>query len=153
MIDRLSGIDRELGLQIPAPPGETRTAIRSSGRASKHAPVVEDDVNERTLLAGYLRLCGFEVSEAGDGVEAMEFLDRQVVDLVVLDVWMPRMNGVDTVKAIRKHRSLKETKVVIVSGEPRDELMVSSDCRGVSEWFSKPLDPDRRVRHLDALSN
>lgn len=143
MLDRLNDIDQQItGPDIPD--------LEDSTSARRHALLVEDDPNERTLLAGYLRLCGFRVSEAGDGVEALEFLDAHDVDLVVLDMRMPRMDGSETVRAIRRNQRLSGTKVVVVSGEDPDDSIITGDERGVSDWLTKPLDPARLVRHLEA---
>lgn len=149
MIDRLNDVDQEMdsssSLSDPAAGAVDSVGNPYSGR---HALVVEDDPNERTLLAGYLRLCGFRVSEAGDGLEAIRALESQDIDLVVLDMRMPRMDGAETIRRIRRDPRLNGTRVVIVSAEDRDESMVTRDDRGVSEWLSKPLDPARLVSHL-----
>lgn len=159
MVDRLTQIDRQVTTPViselktsKAAAAKPNTASQTS-IATRHALLVEDDPNERALLAGFLRLSGFEVSEAGDGVEAMEFLETHAVDLIVLDVRMPRMNGLDTVAAIRRHPAARKTKVVIVSGEDRDESFLTASDRNVSEWFSKPLDPNRLVEHLNCSRN
>lgn len=115
--------------------------------------VVEDDPNERALLAGYLRVCGYSVLTAKDGVEALEVLSREPVDLVVLDMRMPRMNGAETLQSIRNDPFLKDIEVVVVSGEDCENELTSIDKRAVSEWFSKPLDPDKLIRHLEASQN
>ncbi len=148
-------LQRLKNLEIGAADTETiSTQAKDASQATvgaRHALVVEDDANERALLAGYLRLCGFQVSEAVDGLDALEFLKRSVVDLVVLDIHMPRMNGLETLSAIEKLPQLKHTKVVVVSGEDRRELD-TTNCRLVDEWFAKPLNPAHLVGHLQSLA-
>lgn len=149
MIRRLTQIDQQITRPVgPKDIGRSDSGTRKPGPI-RHALLVEDDANERALLAGYLRLSGFDVSEAGDGVEAMEFLKTHSVDLVVMDIRMPRMNGLDTVEAIRRHPAINQTRVVIVSGEDRDESSMSASDHRITEWFSKPLDPNRLVEHLN----
>jgi carbon storage regulator CsrA len=149
MLKRLTQIDQQTTDSVSDPLQPYTHAATVQSDKPRHALLVEDDPNERALLAGYLRLCGFKVSEAGDGMEAMEFLETNPVDLVVLDMRMPRMNGLDVVQAVRRHPVIRQTKVVIVSGEDRDEsFLTSSECR-ISEWFSKPLDPNRLVEYLN----
>lgn len=126
---------------------------RTPNTAGRRTLVVEDDPNERALLAGYLRVCGHNVSTAKDGVEALEILAREPMDLVVLDMRMPRMNGVETLEAIRKDPFLKDIEVVVVSGENSHSELSEADARGVSEWFSKPLDPNQLLKHLEASQN
>lgn len=152
MVNQLSEIDQKFHL----PETSSKSSIDSSRSFDSDGPmalIVEDDANERALLAGYLRLCGYTISEASDGVDAIEYLKTNQVELIVLDMHMPRMNGMETVEAIRRLPSLHNTKVVVVSGEDRQESMVTKDNRGVSEWFSKPLNPDRLVSYLDAARN
>lgn len=149
MLSRLTEIEQAISQPAcrPQPDACRSTAFVESAPT---ALVVEDDANERALMAGYLKLCGFQISEAVDGVEAMEFLAENEVDLVVLDMRMPRMDGKETVKAIRRRQSLRRTKVVVVSGDDREDAMVTGDDRGVSEWFSKPLDASRFASYLGA---
>lgn len=159
MFDRLTEIDQRI--QPPKVSGKTRLPSVTQpqitqphgAEKTRRALVVEDDANERALMAGYLELCGFKISEAADGIEAMEFLAKNKVDLVVLDMQMPRMNGRKTAEEIRRFSSLQDTKVVVVSGEQREEAMVTGDARGVSEWFAKPLDTIRFASYLDATLN
>ena len=153
MIHRLTQIDQQVTAPIVNDTNSLKSEASNSSSGSRHALLVEDDPNERALLAGFLRLSGFDVSEASDGVEAMEFLETHAVNLVVLDVRMPRMNGLDTVAAIRRHPAVKQTRVVIVSGEDRDESFLTDSDRSVSAWFSKPLDPNRLVEHLNCSMN
>ncbi len=109
----------------------------------RHALVVDDNANERELLASYLRLCGYRVDVASDGVEALEFLEQHSLpDVVLLDMRMPRMDGRRTVTAIRKDPRLQGIKVFAVSGEERLRSQIPLGDRGVDRWFSKPLKPD-----------
>jgi carbon storage regulator CsrA len=123
------------------------------GVSSKRTLLVEDDANERALLAGYLRISGYQVFTANDGVEALELLAKEPVDLIVLDMRMPRMNGLETLQAIRKDPFLKDIQVVVVSGEESQSSCGKSETRGVSEWFEKPLDPAKLIEHLESSRN
>jgi CheY-like chemotaxis protein len=150
MLERLRDLEQQVNGATAGLAGPTVTNANRSPSA-RRALVVEDDDNERSLLAGYLRLCGYETSEASDGVEAMKHLKRHPVDLVVLDVCMPRMTGIETVRRIRSEPALKDTRIVIVSGEDREESLVTGDNRGATEWFTKPLTPDQLVEHLEVV--
>lgn len=111
--------------------------------------LVEDDDNERELMAGFLRMCGYDVATAGDGLEALAYLERHPQpNLVVLDMKMPRFDGVQTVEAIRGNLRFEELKVCAVSATSPQELGVGVERGGVDCWFQKPLDPERFVREL-----
>ncbi len=124
-------------------------ADRQLGENTKKTPVVrkalvvEDNPNERELLAGYLRLCGYQVDAVEDGVEAIEFLEdhHQRPDLILVDMEMPRKDGRDTVTEIRTNPKYCGIKVFAVSGMDRHEVGLPLGDRGVDRWFSKPLRP------------
>lgn len=149
MLNRLTAIEQS----ISQPVSERDLAsdrVSDRGQGGRRALVVEDDANERALMAGFLRLCGFQISEAADGVEAIEFLTANDVDLIVLDMQMPRMDGKATLREIRRQKSLHDTMVIVVSGNDRNHSLSSGDEKGVTEWFSKPLDASRFASYLEA---
>ena len=112
--------------------------------------VVEDDSNECELLAGFLRMSGFEVATAGDGADAIDYLlSHDTPDVVLLDMFMPRCDGPATVNAIRDNPSLNEMKVFAISGTSPASLGVATGPRGVNRWFPKPVNPEQLVRELD----
>ena len=151
MLSQLQAIDQQVEpvAQRAQEPVAAATAGIQRQSLNKRALLVEDDANERALLAGYLRLCGFTVDEAGDGLEALEFLDHKTVDLVILDMRMPRMNGAETAKAIRSRPRLRDVKILVVSGEDRGS-MHEDEAPVDAEWFAKPLNPDRLARYFES---
>ena len=143
-LGELSKLDRDVG-QIG---GES--AARD-GAARPRALLVEDDANESELLAGYLRMSGYDVHTVGDGQEALQFLaEERLPDVVLLDMRMPKLDGPSTVSSIRQRPELRDLKVFAVSGTPRGELAVGLGPGGVDRWFAKPLDPAKLV---DAMNH
>ena len=67
-----------------------------------HIMVEEDDTNTRKLMSTVLKQNGYEPVSAVDGIDALDILDRQHVDLILLDVMMPRMDGYEYVKTLRE---------------------------------------------------
>jgi carbon storage regulator CsrA len=124
-------------------------AERKAGE-SPQAMIVEDDANERCLLAGFLRSSGFQVIQAGDGAEAIEYLaaHEQQPDIVLLDMLMPRMNGPDTVRTIRSNPRHQGLKIYAVSGSSPQKLGLVTGPEGIDRWFQKPLDPERLVGEM-----
>jgi CheY-like chemotaxis protein len=143
IFNELKGIEAELG--GPAQPGPDPI--------TKHrALVVEDDANERELLAGYLRASGFDVETAADGLQAMVRLTQQQPDVVLLDMRMPRFDGRRTVSAIRSNPDYRGLKLFAVSGSEPEDMDITLGPHGVDRWFCKPVDPKRLVDALrDAL--
>ncbi len=106
------------------------------------ALVVEDNDNERELLAGYLRVSGFEVDTASDGLQAMVRLtEKTPPDVVLLDMRMPRFDGRKTISAIRNNPDYRGLKLFAVSGAQPSEMNITLGPNGVDRWFTKPVDP------------
>jgi len=125
-----------------------------SSRLKRRALLVEDDANERELLAGYLRMCGYEVHTVEDGLQAMRYLSvGERPDVVLLDMQMPRLDGPKTVSAIRRNPQFDGLKLIVVSGSDNHRLQVPIGERGVDRWFPKPLNPTRFVKELDEELN
>lgn len=139
VIDELQKLDKDIG-----------TAKSKVETVSKQQPlrllVVDDDDNERELLAGLLRLHGFAVNSASNGAEALDFLaDHELPDFVLLDMKMPRTDGRATLQQIRADQRLADLKVFAVSGTSPAEYGIAEGCSG---WFPKPLDPERLIQAM-----
>lgn len=116
---------------------------------SRTALVVEDNANERELLATFLRMNGFKVVTAGDGADALDYLaSRDRPDVMLLDMMMPRCDGPTTVRRIRSTPSLAGLKIFAVSGAGSSDLGMRRDQVGVDGWFAKPVDVDYLARTI-----
>lgn len=116
-------------------------------RRSCKALLVEDDSNERELLAGFLRMAGVDVATAGDGSDALDYLRGEAhPDVVLLDMVLPRCDGPTTVREIRRNPALSGVKIFAVTGHPRERFTL--DQGGVDRWFQKPLNPEALLRDL-----
>ncbi|MCA9263950.1 MAG: response regulator, partial [Planctomycetales bacterium] len=116
------------------------------------ALIVEDDDNERSLLAAYLRMRGYAVEEATDGISAIEYLKTHSnPDVVLVDMNMPRLNGAKMVSRIRHTPRWRDLRVFGVSGSERSQWRLPLGERGVDRWFCKPVDPESIVHEIDEL--
>jgi len=117
--------------------------------ANRCALLVEDNLNESRLLAGYLRTKQFDVTVAGNGQEALNYLNEHPSpDIVLLDMQMPGMDGPTTIRKVRADKRNDSLKVFAVSGGNPTEYGVSIGPQGVDAWFPKPLDPEALVFRL-----
>lgn len=131
--------------------GTTAASAVDSQSPSRRALIVEDNDNERQLLAGYLQLCGYQVDTVSDGIAALEYLDRRErPDVVLIDMQMPRMDGRKTVSAIRRNPDYRDIKLFAVSGMDREKMNMPLGDRGVDRWFQKPLTPAKFAGALEA---
>jgi CheY-like chemotaxis protein len=128
-----------------APPARP---ARVAGKGRK-ALLVEDDSNERELLAGFLRHSGLKVDTAGDGSDALDYLGTQGrPDVILLDMGLPRVDGPTTLRTIRRNPAFAGIKIFGVSGRPPEDFDLECGPRGIDRWFHKPLDPAALVREL-----
>jgi two-component system response regulator HydG len=111
--------------------------------------LVDDDPQIRQLLSEIGTREGFEVLEAADGAAALEMLHRRHMDLVLLDLHMPRANGLDVLRAVRAGGS--SSQIALMSGAASVEDAVEAIKLGASEYFSKPLDLPRVRALLGAM--
>jgi carbon storage regulator CsrA len=119
-------------------------------RKAKKALLVEDNANERELLARFLRMGGFDVDTAGDGADALDYLRaRGKPDVLLLDMGLPRCDGPTTLREIRRDRALDGLKVVAVSGHMPEEYNLGRGPGGIDRWFCKPIDPAELIRDLE----
>ncbi len=133
----------------------TKSAIGSTTKNTKarqtnrKALLVEDDANERQLMATILEMCGFEVDTVEDGAAAIEYLrSHKRPDCVLMDMQMPRMSGSEAIAQIRQMSEYHNLPIYGVSGLPRKEAKVEIGDRGVSGWFAKPVDASSLVRQI-----
>lgn len=119
----------------------------------KRALLVEDDPNERMLLAGYLRASGYDVDTVEDGQAALEYLSEFKPDAVVMDMEMPRLSGSECIQEIRRDYQFDDMKLFVVSGMEQKAMKVPMGDRGVQRWFQKPLCPEDLVKELEASLN
>jgi len=110
--------------------------------------VVDDDIDIRTLLAEQLRKAGYAVSTAGNGTEMRRVLEREHVDLVVLDLNLPREDGLTLCRDLRARSS---TPVIMLTarGEPIDRVVGLE--MGADDYLTKPFEPREllaRIRNV-----
>jgi carbon storage regulator CsrA len=121
-------------------------SLDSNQRSVARALLVEDDPNERQLMASYLQLRGIETTTANDGQDALDFLQLHAVpDVVLLDMHMPRCDGHRLVRKIRSDSRLRDVKLIAVSGTDPYSLGVPCGSAGIDRWFAKPVDPEQVV--------
>ena len=102
--------------------------------------VVDDNKNNTTLLQKRLRKIGNYVEIANDGVEALKILEEVAVDLILLDIIMPNMNGYEVLEFIKKDKRFYEIPVIMLSS--MDDLTSIYRCieLGADDYVTKPFD-------------
>lgn len=108
--------------------------------------VVEDDAATRRLYRFLLRNSGYDVIEAEDGIDALEKLAVHDCDVLITDMNMPRMGGIELVRTLRQNRSQVYVIMVTAFGTPDTEK--NALRTGVNEYLTKPFDFDELERRL-----
>ena len=116
--------------------------------AGRKILIVDDEVRMRRVIADYLRIKGYEIAEAADGVEALEKFSAENPDLVLLDVMMPRMDGWEVCRRIRA-RSRVPVIMLTAKGEEEDELQGFS--LGADEYIMKPFSLKILLARIEAV--
>ncbi|NWG19864.1 MAG: response regulator [Chloroflexi bacterium] len=125
----------------------TTTALSHNGDAADTVLIVEDDAATRRLYKFLLANGGYVVLEAEDGVAAMETLARHRCDLVITDMNMPRMDGMELIRTIR--RDYDNIYVILITAFGTPDTQKQAMRIGANDYLAKPFDfeeLERRVR-------
>ena len=104
--------------------------------------VVDDFDDTRLLLRTWLERRGFRVIEAEDGIQAVVEAQKETPDLIIMDVEMPRMDGLTATRKIRKVTELESIPVVAVSAYGADQFRDQALAAGCNEYVSTPFEPE-----------
>lgn len=126
----------------------TSTAHSDSGKIL----LVEDMDDSRFMLRRLLEMEGYQVTEADDGPCALEALEGEDFDLLLLDLRLPHMDGFQLTRALRANARYRSTPIIIVSALDDEFSRTEARAAGCTDYLSKPIDFDRLTlllkRHL-----
>jgi hypothetical protein len=159
-VDSHEGQGSVFTLEIPVQTREHSESLFSDSAASRppaDAParpsglrvlVVDDHPVNQKLAQALLQRMGHEVGQAGNGLEALEQLRRQPFDLVLMDLHMPEMDGLECVRAIRQLPGpARHTRVIALTADAQESTRRETQAAGFDQFLTKPL----RVRDLQEL--
>jgi len=112
--------------------------------------VVEDYSDTRELLSGLLRYKGFDVLEAEDGLEGLLKATANYPDLIILDLALPEMDGVEAARRIHEQAKLSHTPIFVISAFVTPEVERDARAAGCLEIFPKPFDVDELLQRIYA---
>jgi two-component system chemotaxis response regulator CheY len=116
--------------------------------------VVDDSSSIRAIIKKIIRVSGFDVGtflEASDGNEALAIMETSRVDLVLTDINMPNMNGLDLIARIKENSALASIPVVVVSTEGSEKKMVEAMSLGAVGYVKKPFVPEEIKQTLNTI--
>ncbi len=114
-----------------------------------HILVVDDDKNTRRLFRAVLENAGYTVSAASDGAEALDLMDSEHIDLVVLDIMMPNMDGYEFTKTLREVEN--NLPILLVSAKQLPPDKKKGFLVGTDDYMTKPIDEEEMLLRIKAL--
>ena len=112
--------------------------------------VVDDEKNIREVIKEYALLEGYEVSEADNGIKALELLDEKTFDLMILDIMMPLMDGFTLLSSIPKNRKIP---TIILSARDDEVDKLEGFDKGIDDYLCKPFSPRELMARCRAIIN
>ena len=104
---------------------------------------VDDSASLRQMVSFVLRGAGYEVTEAVDGLDALSKLNGRDLDLVLSDINMPRMDGIELTRKLRAMPQYKFVPIVLLTTESHPEKKQEGKAAGATAWIVKPFNPDQ----------
>ncbi len=114
-----------------------------------HILVVDDDKHTRMLLKAILENANYTISCANDGMQALDILEKEHIDLVVLDIMMPNMDGYEFTETIRQTDNALPILMVTAKQLPEDEK--KGFLVGTDDYITKPIDEEKLLLRIKAL--
>ena len=114
-----------------------------------HILVVEDDKNTAKLMRAILSRAGYDVFSASNGIEALEITDKQYIDLIVLDIMMPKMDGYEFAGQLRNCGDT--TPILMVTAKQLPEEKCKGFLVGTDDYMVKPVNEDELLLRIKAL--
>jgi two-component system chemotaxis response regulator CheY len=112
----------------------------------KQVLIVDDSKTMRELISFTLSKAGFELCEAEDGVKALEVADGKTFDLIITDLNMPNMNGIELIKKLRSLPNFKTVPILMLTTESDEFKKFEGKNAGATGWIVKPFNPERLLQ-------
>ena len=133
-------------------PPEHRVQFSQNGYEEGSVLVVNDIPEQLQLMNALLRKAGYSVLTAGDGLEALELAKQNHPDLVISDVSMPRMNGLEFCRLIRQDTQMRSVPILLISAQRKDtESVVAGLQAGADDYLEVPFDSARLVAKVSRM--
>ena len=110
---------------------------------SKVIMTVDDSTSIRQMVGFTLKRAGFEVLEAVDGRDAVSQLDNTSIDMMITDLNMPNMDGIELIKQVRNKPQYRFIPIVMLTTESQDDKKQAGKAAGATGWIVKPFKPDQ----------
>lgn len=131
---------------------ETGAAMDNKGIKRGSAPrilVVEDNQDNREMVVKVLKVNGYEVIEAVDGEEAIEKTKAENPDLILLDIYLPKMDGYEAARRLKGDRNLRNIPIIALTAHAMKGNMEEALAAGCDGYITKPIDVRELPKHIE----
>ncbi len=112
---------------------------------------VDDSASMRGLVTYVLKQAGFKVVLAEDGLEALEYARNQAVDLVLTDINMPNLDGIELIRELRSLPHYKFVPMLVLTTESGTDKKMEGKAAGATGWLVKPFDPQQLISTISKV--
>jgi DNA-binding response OmpR family regulator len=127
---------------------DEQESVQSVHEPQRRVLIVDDETSLREVLGQYLRLEGFLMLEAGDGVEALQVAQRTPPDLIILDLMLP---GIDGVEVCRRLREMTAAPILMLTARREEADKLEGFQAGADDYVTKPFSPREVVMRVRAI--
>ncbi len=120
-------------------------------KKSKDILIIDDSFTNNVLVEAVLEGEGYKISKAFTVSEALRILKEKQFDLILLDLIMPRKNGYDFLKSVRKNNNTTETPIMVVSAVTNPDKINKTFDLGAVDYISKPIDIEEFISKVGSL--
>lgn len=122
-----------------------------SGKDMPTAVVVDDSLSARKSLVQFMEDLGYQVYSAKDGMEAIEVMDKHKTDVLITDLEMPRMNGLELSSHIRASSVFDNLPIIMITSRSTEKHKLQASKSGVDVYLTKPYSEENLLNHIDSL--
>jgi chemosensory pili system protein ChpA (sensor histidine kinase/response regulator) len=115
------------------------------------ALIVDDSLSARRSLAEFIKDLGYQILTAKDGIEAIDVLDSKTPDIMLVDLEMPRMNGVELTAHVRADEKIHEMPIIMITSRTTEKHQSMANSAGVTVYLTKPFSEDTLMEHINDL--
>ncbi len=124
--------------------------MASTTEKKAHILLVDDRAENLLVLEGVLEPCGYELFKARSGAEALRLLLKQEIDLVLLDVQMPEMDGFEVARLIHGKKTTQDIPIIFITANSKDQDDIRKGYEvGAENYLFKPIDPEELQQKIE----
>lgn len=113
--------------------------------------IVDDSYSIRNLLLVVLTRAGYQVLMAEDGKDALQYLDRKDLSLLITDLHMPNMNGLDLIRHVRQGDDHQYLPILFLTTETNSEIKLEAKNAGATGWITKPFSNEKLLQIINRV--